>query len=508
MRAQQDSGYSTEPTLRQVKIAGNLARNPPVSPDKIDERRTLTANRPMGGNRNNRACCRQAARPTASRAVVRRLAAALASALLAVPAPAGAQVADPSGGCALTILTSYPESFYAPFLGRFSQETGTAACVINKNTISILDHMRETRQPAPDLIWSSSPIAFRMLDDEGLLARLPEKVRPPAEFGGLAVDARDGSRFGFALSQVGVMWAPPTQLPAPGTLQDLADPGLAGQIGMTSPARSGTTHLFVEAILQQHGWQDGWALISRLGGNLATVTARSFGVPEGVRRDRFAFGIGIDFLATVGRPPDERLRFRPLSPKIFTASVAATPEGAANPRAAAFIDFLRSPGAQELLVGPSIARIPVLPSLWPKAGFVPRPEPDGGTFDEGLAARRLAVVTALFDEMVTYRQVELGRLWEDTRRLERLAGSGASPVATRYLHQIRGLLESVPVAPFMADLDLLEPLSTGSEFRALDGRLRIQDSWARDFGSRFDRARELLAQLDALVAATPEKQAP
>ncbi len=470
----------------------------------------------MGGKRQiGRARLRRRAAHSGKRNNRRNTQAALLLAgavLLATVMPANTQspetglAVDPD--CDLTILTSYPESFYAPFVDRFSASTNVATCVINKNTISILDHMREKRQPEPDLIWSSSPIAFRMLQDAELLAQVPEKVRPPADFGGLAVDAPDGSRFGFALSRVGLMWAKTTRLPVPSDLKGLTDRALAGRIGMTSPARSGTTHLFVEVILQQYGWQEGWAVISRLGGNIATITARSFGVPEGVRKGRFAFGIGIDFLASVGRKPPGRLAFKPLSAQVFPASVAITRKGAGNPLAGDFVDGLRSAGAQALLLDPAIARIPVLPGLWREAGFTPDRSPAAPAFDARLAARRLAVVTALFDEMITYRQVELAQLWDAVHRLEGEPLISASSVMSGHLDRVRTLLESVPVAPFMADLNLLEPLPADVEFRSLDGRLRIQDSWAHDFSNRFDRARELVAQLDAFIADTATADRP
>ena len=83
----------------------------------------------------------------------------------------------------------------------------------------------------------------------------------------------------------------------PRNWSDLAAPAYAGHIGLTSPARSGTTHLMVEraAAIARLGSAAGrfW---SAIGGNLATLTARSFGVTTGVARGRFGIGISIDFL--------------------------------------------------------------------------------------------------------------------------------------------------------------------------------------------------------------------
>lgn len=401
--------------------------------------------------------------------------------------------------CRLTILTSYPESFYKPLIEGF-EINGAGVCVTNKNTISLIAHLEEERRPVPDLVWASSPVAFWALREDRLLASVQQMVLQPAMTGNMAVDALDGTRFGFALSQIGIMWTENLALPVPRDVRDLALPVYAGKIGMTTPARSGTTHLFVEAVLQEFGWEEGWALLSEIGGNLATVTARSFGVPDGVRKGRFPVGIGIDFLAQLDGDAGIDLDFKPLFPEVFPASIALTARGAGNPDATAFIAYLRSEPAQQLLLDPSIDRTPVLPSLWPQAAFTPPADTPILEFDEELAARRLEVVTALFDEMITYRQVELARLWSAVHRFERQAPSENAEESGAILVRLRQLLTTVPVAAFMADGGLL----TGAKQETQDGsltsdRLRMRDSWARDFNGRFERARELIAQLDFIA---------
>lgn len=173
-----------------------------------------------------------------------------------------------AAACDLSILTSYPSSFYKPFVDLFAAQSGaTDICVQNKNTIGLIAHVREKRRPVPDIVWASSPVAFELLDQQGALARFPEKVENPGDRGDIAVDARNGSRFGFALSTIGVMsTADGAPLPNPIEIADLASVQYAGLLGMSSPSRSGTTHLFVESLLQQYGWQKGWgAFVSNRG---------------------------------------------------------------------------------------------------------------------------------------------------------------------------------------------------------------------------------------------------
>ncbi|AJD50278.1 ABC-type Fe3+ transport system, substrate-binding protein [Thalassospira xiamenensis M-5 = DSM 17429] len=404
--------------------------------------------------------------------------------------------------CELSILTSYPSSFYKPFIDQFVKQSGTVdVCVQNKNTIGLIAHVRENRRPVPDIVWASSPVAFELLEQQGALAKFPEKVSEPVTNGGIQIDASDGSRFGFALSTIGMMSA--TDQPFGTTtveIADLASPYYYGLLGMSSPSRSGTTHLFVESLLQQYGWQDGWALLSQIGGNLATVTARSFGVRDGVARKRFPFGIGIDFLARSEPQTGEALLFQAFSPGwYFPASVAVTGLGAQNARSLEFVDFLRGDIAQHLLLHPEIRRIPIDPKLWPQAGFSPSENNPAQGLDLKLAARRMAVVNALYDDMITHRLLELRKLWQSLRRLEATPVITQSDATKPLLNAVRDALESVPVAAFMANEHSFERVFSDGvpTENAVVGRLRLQDSWSNDFSQRFKSARELIARMDA-----------
>ena len=75
---------------------------------------------------------------------------------------------------------------------------------------------------------------------------------------------------------------------------------------MVRPGKTGSSHLMVEQLLQTRGWNEGWAFILSLAGNLSRdLTARSFGVTDGVAQGRFEIGLTIDFLAIQGK----RIRF-------------------------------------------------------------------------------------------------------------------------------------------------------------------------------------------------------
>ncbi len=56
------------------------------------------------------------------------------------------------------------------------------------------------------------------------------------------------------------------KLAAPKEWADLLKREYFGHVAMTSPSRSGTTHLTVETILQGEGWDKGWEQAARNGG--------------------------------------------------------------------------------------------------------------------------------------------------------------------------------------------------------------------------------------------------
>lgn len=71
------------------------------------------------------------------------------------------------------------------------------------------------------------------------------------------------------------------KVPEPREWVDLVKPEYFGHVAISSPSRSGTTHLTVETILQGEGWKEGWAQIIAISGNSAAITERSFACRKG-----------------------------------------------------------------------------------------------------------------------------------------------------------------------------------------------------------------------------------
>src|SRR5690606_35194852 len=107
--------------------------------------------------------------------------------------------------------------------------------------------------------------------------------------------------------------------------------------------RSGTTHLTIETILQGEGWDKGWAKLLEIGGNLATVADRSFGVPDSVNSGQYGIGIVIDFFGLAAKASGFPVEFvYPTVTTLVPANVGIVKNATHPKAAAAFVEFLLS----------------------------------------------------------------------------------------------------------------------------------------------------------------------
>ncbi|MDA8984220.1 substrate-binding domain-containing protein [Planktomarina temperata] len=170
----------------------------------------------------------------------------------------------------LRVLTSFPPDFSSAYTAMWqAREPETEIRVLNKNTVAAIDDILRGNSRGFDVFWSSSPEAFELLQRNGALAKIdvcgasgPQSVAP------------------FALSSVGWARRATSTLFMPANWNDLLRPLYRDKIAMARPARSGSTHMLVEQILLVRGWEDGWRFLLELSGNLSTLTARSYGVPD------------------------------------------------------------------------------------------------------------------------------------------------------------------------------------------------------------------------------------
>jgi phosphoglycerate transport regulatory protein PgtC len=320
----------------------------------------------------------------------------------------------------ITIVTSFPKDLTEVYKRAFeAKNPGVKVEVLNRGTSSAIAYVREA--PAgnkPDIFWASSPDAFEVMANEKLLEKYSgANPKVPGKIGAYPVNDPEGYYYGQALAGYGLMWntryMKANRLPEPKEWADLVKPVYHGHVAVSSPSRSGTTHLTVETILQGEGWEKGWQQVLMIAGNCAAITERSFGVPDGVNNGQFGIGLVIDFFGLSAKASGFPVEF--VYPSV-TAIVPANIGLIANAKNAElgkkFIAFTLSEEGQQLLFDPKISRLPVLPAMYAKApaGY---PNPFGGRikpkvkFDPDLSRTRYYVVNAMYDQLITFRHKEL-----------------------------------------------------------------------------------------------------
>ncbi|WP_258553473.1 ABC transporter substrate-binding protein [Paracoccus pantotrophus] len=338
-------------------------------------------------------------------------------------------LALPALGDELRIITSYQADVVDPMLEGFARcHPDIRIRVLNKNTHAAVDEVLAGNDRRFDLFWASAPEAFVVLDGAGRLA-----------------DLGHGPYADFAWSAVGWTWRAGRDGPVPQDWNDLLDPDFAQGVAMSHPMRSGTMHSLLETILQDRGWQAGWAWILELAGQLNTISARSFGVLEGVESGDFAIGLTIDFLALTR----EGLVFRYGRPVILIPARIAALQGGTQPDAAReFMDFVLSPEGQRILLHPDIRRIPADPDI--RAELSESLDPairaalnfSWSRYDPDLAARRYWQVKQLFEAFVARDLLLRRELWRRLRALD------DAPREDRI--RIRRLLTWMPLTEYQA----------------------------------------------------------
>jgi len=406
----------------------------------------------------------------------------------------------------LVIVTSYPPDTTVTVGKAFTKATGIEVEMLKKKTTAGIKYLQATAaNNTSDMFWASAPDAFEVLKGDNLLQKYQVKVKGiPEKVGSFPINDPEGYYKGFAASGYGIMWntryLKAKKLPVPKTWADLQKPIYQGHTGMSAPSRSGTTHLTVETLLQGMGWEKGWAMWKNIAGNFKTVTARSFGVPDGVNSGQFGIGIVIDFFGLSSKASGFPVDF--IYPKVTTLVPAniAIVKNAPNPDAAGkFIEYLLSPAGQEVLLDPKIRRLPVNPATYAKApaGF-PNPFKDKSIgsavkFDLNLSKSRYNVVNSLFDVMITYRQDDLKAATIAIQTAEAKANGNAK--AMELIAQAKALVGKVPIGATKASEESFNKIfkkKRKKKSAKVTGRqAEFEQAWDTEIKGNYAKAREL-----------------
>jgi len=109
----------------------------------------------------------------------------------------------------------------------------------------------------------------------------------------------DGYWYGIALSGFGIVYNNEVlrslEIDPPDGWEALCNPELFGRLALVNPAQSGSVTTAFEAILKNHGWEEGWQILRRAAANARYFSASSLKPPADVSQGDAAMGVCIDF---------------------------------------------------------------------------------------------------------------------------------------------------------------------------------------------------------------------
>jgi len=423
----------------------------------------------------------------------------IALVLMVVPEPTLALESE------LVVVTSFRKEQSNAFIHGFEKKfPGVKVEVLNKQTPAGIKYIQETAgDDTADLFWAFAPDAFEVLKGDGLLQKYtPKEQGIPEKIGAYPVNDPDGYYSGFAAAGYGIMYngeyLKAKGLPEPKEWVDLSAPVHHGHVGMSAPSRSGTTHLAVETVLQGEGWTKGWALWKQIGGNLKTVTQKSFGVPEGIDKGDFGVGVVIDFFGLSSRANGFPVDFvYPTMTALVPTSVALV-KNARHPDAAkAFIEYLLSREGQRNLLRRNTLRLPVNPQSYVDApSDFPNPftHPIGAgvKFDVNLSRQRYDMVDSLFDIMITNRIEALREATKSIQEAQTALKKKPNAEAAKLVNEARKLVADTPVTADQARDPAVASLLTKKLTRA-----KFEEEWGafveRNYAAATVKAKKALS---------------
>ena len=417
----------------------------------------------------------------------------------------------------VAVVTSFPKELTQIYKTAFeAKNPGIKIEILNKNTTAGIAYIKELPVgQRPDVMWASAPDAFEVLARDKLLQPAPEVKNPqaPAKVGNYPLNDPEGMYYGQALAGYGLMWntryMQANKVPAPKEWADLVKGDYFGHVAMSSPSRSGTTHLTVETILQGEGWEKGWTQMLQIAGNCAAVTDRSFGVPDGVNNGQYGVGLVIDFFGLGSKYSGFPVEFHyPSVTAVVPANIALVAGGKNADEAKKFVAFTMSREGQELLFDPKISRLPILPNS-SFGAKVPAGYPDALEiakrakvhFDSHVSSDRYQVVVSMFDQMVTFRLKDLQAATKAIHEAERKLKAKPNAKAAELLSQARSFAYSPMVSDNMInDPAFLELFRKNKKDVAVAKQLTgLEDLWNSKAKSNYDKARDLAEQASSLA---------
>lgn len=417
----------------------------------------------------------------------------------------------------VTVVTSFPKELTQAYKVAFEKANPTIKLeILNKNTVQGIAYIRELPVgQRPDVFWASAPDAFEVMAGQNQLENIANLANKdvPAKVGNYPINNPKGLYLGQALAGYGLMmntrYMAANKLPMPKQWADLVKPVYFGHVAMSAPSRSGTTHLTVETMLQGEGWEKGWSELLEIAGNSASITERSFGVPDGVNNGQFGIGLVIDFFGLAGKFSGFPVEFvYPDVTAVVPANIALV-SGSKNPEEAKkFISYSVSAEGQLILLDPKISRLPVLPPA-ALGGKVPAGYPNPFelakrakvNFNSDLSEARYNVVSSMFDQTITFRHKELQAATKAIHEATAALAKKPNAQAQALLKQARDLAFTPVVGMGLAnDKNFLNLFTANKKDAATNKQVTgLEDRWNSHARENYSRAKSFAEQ--AITAA-------
>ncbi|MGD2107763.1 MAG: extracellular solute-binding protein [Phycisphaerae bacterium] len=354
----------------------------------------------------------------------------------------------------------------------------------------------------PDVLFGGGVTDHQVLAEAGwarpvALGEVAESL--PTDIGGIPTRDEEGRWHAIALARFGILYnqqvCEARRIDPPECWSDLGDPRFAGWLGLADPSASGTTRQSFMLILQEQGWERGWATIMRILGNARALTQRSTQALDQVVSGESiaAFAINYDGQRRVAESGG-RLRFVvPQGVSSVSPAVVSVLKSAREPALAeAFVRYNLSEEGQKLwgirseygsVNAPTLYHYPIVPSTYEKFGAELAMQDNPLTLDHGRdldLAKSRAQLAALEPLLTTAthggNHLLLQRAWEAIT-------SAGMP---------KGPLAELTAAP----LDENGAYALGKRYRQLSEyeSLQMVAEWTQRMRARYERVTEGLSE--------------
>lgn len=384
----------------------------------------------------------------------------------------------------LTIGTTLSVDSLQYLIGKWQESIGeNKVKTVNRTAFSLEKLLMQPNDI--DIIFSSSPILLQSLKENGKLAELPDDLQQNNK---LVPESLNHYSIVVAFSGFGILYNEPLLkargLGIPTDWNSLLDQRYSGGLVISSPSRSGTTHLMLEMLLQQQGWQQGWATMLEIAANLSTISSRSFGVAEKVKSGLGYAGLTIDSYANLALKNKE-LGFQYFPNSIASATFIAINQNSRHKMLAKeFINFLLSEDGQYFIADSNTGKFPINNLSTDNPLFLQQQKLlQQAKLDNQLLLQRKLLVEKLFDLAITFRLKQLQDTWRELYKKEQKHGYR--------LQTIRNLLTQMPINENEIDQNFLQQMKNDQNFL-----LKKESEWIQFFQNKNDEAIKYLEKYE------------